>query len=143
MSRAREARLFPVRHHSPRACVVLRALLDRVRPDVVLIEGPSDATPMIQLLAAEDTVPPIALLAYRTDGQPGSSAWPFVAYSPELVALRWAVASGKTARFIDISSGQGLASHALADEDPPAEEGDAFDAIAKRSGFRSFEGGIL
>jgi hypothetical protein len=150
-SRAIESQLFGVRHHSPRACVVLRALLDRVRPDAVLIEGPADATPLIPLLAAADTVPPVALLAYRTDGQPGSSAWPFVAYSPELVALRWAVEHDKSVRFIDITSGQSLASakpeeteeedeeEEGADTGAAREEPDGYDLIARRSGFRSFE----
>src|SRR5689334_1681191 len=101
--------LFPVRHHSPRTSFVLRGLLERVRPRLVLVEGPEDATGHIEALVDPDTVPPVAILGYRTDGTPGSSLWPFASYSPEYVALRWAKQAGAQARFIDISTGQSLA----------------------------------
>ena len=101
--------LFPVRHHSPRAAMCLRALLDEVRPSLVLIEGPSDADALIPVLTAADSIPPIAILAYRTDGTPQSAMWPFARYSPEYQALLWARDHGVTARFIDWPSGVALA----------------------------------
>ncbi|MBI5536260.1 MAG: hypothetical protein HY898_26295 [Deltaproteobacteria bacterium] len=141
--------LFPVRHHSPRASAVLLSMLERVAPDLVLVEGPSDAEGMLGVLTDPETVPPIAVLAYRTDGTPGSVVWPFVTYSPEYVAVRWASTHGKVARFIDIASGQSLAD----DEEMPSDEAleskseqeasaDAtspHDAVTARSGYRTFE----
>ena len=153
MSRAAEAQLFGVRHHSPRACVALSEMLARVQPDLVLIEGPSDADAMIPFLTDAQTVPPIAILAYRKDGEPASTSWPFVAYSPELVALRWAAKHGKTARFIDIPSGASLA-RALAHEtreetieapdevaggEDEAHQQSPRDLAVERAGFRTFE----
>ena len=111
--------LFPVRHHSPRTSVVLQGLLDRVQPELVLIEGPADASHLISVLADADTSPPIALLAYRTDGTPSSTLWPFADYSPEYVALRWAVRHDRPARFIDIGADQTLA----IDRDTPEPSG--------------------
>jgi Family of unknown function (DUF5682) len=129
--------LFPVRHHSPRTSLVLARWLDVVRPGAVLVEGPEDATPLIPALCADDTVAPIAILGYRTDGTTGSALWPFADYSPELVALRWAVRHGVPARFIDITTGQSLARE---DAAPSADEGPSlWDEIARRAGFRSFE----
>ena len=64
--------LFPVRHHSPRASWVLRQFLDQVQPDVVLVEGPVDATDLAAVITDRDTEPPIAILGLRTDGTPGS-----------------------------------------------------------------------
>ncbi len=61
---------FPVRHHSPRTSAVLRSFLDAVRPRIVLVEGPSDATPLIPIIVDADSRPPIAILGYRTDGTP-------------------------------------------------------------------------
>lgn len=101
--------LFPVRHHSPRAAQCLRALLDQVRPTLLLIEGPSDADALIPILTAHDSTPPIAILAYRTDGTPQSAMWPFARYSPEYQALAWARENGSSARFIDWPSGVALA----------------------------------
>jgi len=81
--------LFPVRHHSPRTSWVLRHVLDTVRPEVVLVEGPVDATGLVPAITDRETEPPVAVLAFRTDGTPGSSLWPFASYSPEYVALKW------------------------------------------------------
>src|SRR5262245_42042761 len=141
--------LFPVRHHSPRASAVLRGLLDAVQPDLVLVEGPSDATPLVDVLADEETEPPIAILGFRTDGTPGSSLWPFASYSPEYVALQWAQTHRRRAAFIDIPTGTSLASHDRDHTDIDDESsGDDTDTplpptinqlCAERTGYRSFE----
>ena len=136
-------------------------MLDRVRPSLVLVEGPEDASYLIEALVDPETRPPVAILGYRTDGTPGSSLWPFASYSPEYVALRWAKEHGAESRFIDLTTGQSLASereHVVpvaegegteqeeqekeeeaadegADEPPPILR----DRIARLRGFRSFE----
>jgi hypothetical protein len=124
--------LFPVRHHSPRSSAVLRAFLDQVRPKLVLVEGPSDATPLIDVIVDKETRPPIAVLGYRTDGIPGSSLWPFASYSPEYVALAWASRNGAVARFIDVPIGQ-----ALAQFDPPDESYEGEPSEAEREGLET------
>ena len=126
--------LFPVRHHSPRSSAVLRVFLDQVRPKIVLVEGPSDATPLIDVIVDKDTRPPIAVLGYRTDGTPGSSLWPFASYSPEYVALEWASRNGAKARFIDVPIGQ-----ALAPFDAPDESGDVEPSETEREGLDTIE----
>jgi len=97
--------LFPGAHHSPRTSAVLSGLLARIEPSLVLVEGPSDAAGMMGCTHRSGDSAAVALLAYRTDGTPGSTTWPFAAYSPEYVAVCWARAQGKTARFIDINQG--------------------------------------
>src|SRR4051812_11416102 len=100
--------LFPVRHHSPRAASCLRAWLETVQPELILVEGPSDAESLIPVLTDPESHPPIAILAYSTDGKPQSCMWPFVRYSPEYEALRWAREHGVKARFMDWPSGAAL-----------------------------------
>ncbi|MBS2013326.1 MAG: hypothetical protein JST00_10590 [Deltaproteobacteria bacterium] len=145
-----KAHLFPVRHHSPRTSHVLRAMLDRVKPSLVLVEGPEDADHLIDAIVDPESVPPIAILGYRTDGTPGSSLWPFASYSPEYVALRWARANGAEVRFCDLTTGQSIARHARSEdaqekEEPEPEAGDDVGdpdfrrAVAEARGFRSFE----
>jgi Family of unknown function (DUF5682) len=141
--------LFPVRHHSPRASAVLRGLLDAVQPDLVLVEGPSDATPLVDILADTETEPPVAILGFRTDGTPGSSLWPFASYSPEYVALRWAQTHQRRAAFIDIPTGTSLASHDGEHVDVESDAGGEDENLpapptinqlcAERTGYRSFE----
>src|SRR5262245_41895730 len=100
--------LFPVRHHSPRSASCLRAWLQTVQPQLILIEGPSDAESLIPVITNPESQPPIAILAYSTDGKPRSCMWPFVRYSPEYEALRWAREHGAKARFVDWPSGAAL-----------------------------------
>ena len=139
---------FPVRHHSPRASAALVKFLDRVRPDRLLVEGPRDATKLLPYLFDPDTVPPVAILGYRTDGPASSVLYPMATYSPEYVALAWAQQHGVASELIDITTGESLAAdrHEAepADEEdaPPSEEVAELpteQAIASQHGFRSFD----
>jgi hypothetical protein len=139
--------VFPVRHHSPRSSAVLSQFLDERKPRVVLIEGPDDATHLLEVLANDGTRPPIAILAHRTDKVRGSALWPFASYSPEYVAARWSFAHGVEVAFIDVAAGRVLASFAghasdggAAEPEAPRERVlDVPSACAKALGLRSFE----
>ena len=101
--------LLGVRHHGPGSARAVRAALDAARPRVVLIEGPPEADALIPLAAEEDMRPPVALLAHAVD-EPGRSAfWPLAEFSPEWVAIRWAVEHEVPARFIDLPATHTLA----------------------------------
>ncbi|MFH9547183.1 DUF5682 family protein [Streptomyces sp. NPDC017435] len=101
--------LLGVRHHGPGSARAVRAALDAARPRTVLIEGPPEADALIPLAADEDMHPPVALLAHAVD-EPGRSAfWPMAAFSPEWIALRWALDHGVPARFIDLPATHTLA----------------------------------
>ncbi|MFI5472950.1 DUF5682 family protein [Streptomyces cacaoi] len=110
--------LLGVRHHGPGSARAVRAALDAARPRTVLVEGPPEADALIPLAADEDMRPPVALLAHAVD-EPGRSAfWPLAEFSPEWVALRWALEHGVPARFIDLP-----ATHTLAWEKEGQKEG--------------------
>jgi hypothetical protein len=104
-----------IRHHGPGSARSVLAELERVRPAALLVEGPSDADPMLRMIADPDLEPPVALLAYDPAHPRISAFWPFAAFSPEWQALRWAAAAGVPARFCDLPSGAFL----TPDEDPP------------------------
>ncbi|WP_253915965.1 DUF5682 family protein, partial [Streptomyces sp. NRRL S-31] len=109
--------LLGVRHHGPGSARAVRAALDAARPDVVLVEGPPEADALIPLAADPGLRPPVALLAHAVD-EPGRSAfWPFAEFSPEWVAIRWALENGVPARFIDLP-----ATHTLAWQDTKEDE---------------------
>ncbi len=111
--------LLGVRHHGPGSARAVRAALDAARPRVVLIEGPPEADALIPLAADEEMRPPVALLAHAVD-EPGRSAfWPLAEFSPEWVAIRWALDHEVPARFIDLP-----ATHTLVwERDAEASEG--------------------
>ncbi|MEV5548979.1 DUF5682 family protein [Streptomyces sp. NPDC052309] len=115
--------LLGVRHHGPGSARAVRAALQAARPRVVLIEGPPEADPLIPLAADEGMRPPVALLAHAVD-EPGRSAfWPLAEFSPEWVAIRWAVENGVPARFVDLPAAHTLAWQAQDAEGDGPEDG--------------------
>ncbi|MFF3909125.1 DUF5682 family protein [Streptomyces sp. NPDC001848] len=101
--------LLGVRHHGPGSARAVRAALEAARPEAVLIEGPPEADALIPLADHPDMRPPVALLAHAVD-EPGRSAfWPLAEFSPEWVAIRWALRQGVPARFIDLPATHTLA----------------------------------
>lgn len=101
--------LLGVRHHGPGSARAVRAALDAARPGAVLVEGPPEADPLVALAADPDMRPPVALLAHAVD-EPGRSAfWPMAEFSPEWVAIRWALGHDVPVRFIDLPAAHTLA----------------------------------
>jgi hypothetical protein len=107
-----------IRHHGPGSARSVLAELDRVRPSVVLIEGPSDAGPVLPLAAEPGLEPPVALLAYAPDAPRVSAFWPFAVFSPEWQALTWAARNGVPARFCDLPAAVMLAAPPEREERP-------------------------
>ncbi|MFI1970429.1 hypothetical protein BLA24_27255 [Streptomyces cinnamoneus] len=111
--------LLGVRHHGPGSARAVRAALDQCRPDAVLIEGPPEADAVVHLAAEEGMRPPVALLAHVADDPGRAAFWPFAEFSPEWVAVRWALAHDVPVRFIDLP-----AAHSLAVDEKPHRAGD-------------------
>ncbi|MFE9814920.1 DUF5682 family protein [Streptomyces sp. NBC_00236] len=105
--------LLGVRHHGPGSARAVRAALDAARPQAVLIEGPPEGDALLPLAADEQMRPPVALLAHAVDDPGRAAFWPLAAFSPEWVAIRWALAHGVPVRFIDLPAAHSLA---MADE---------------------------
>ena len=95
---------FGIRHHGPGSAAALVAVLDELRPACVLIEGPSDASDVLGLLASPQMKPPVALLAYPPEDPSLTTFWPFAEFSPEYQAVCWAVHNGVPVQFIDLPS---------------------------------------
>lgn len=96
--------VFGVRHLSPSGAWHLRRFLDRVQPQVVLIEGLADAEGLVSDIVRSGTIPPIAILAY-TDTQPVQTlVYPLARYSPEYQAMVWAKQNKAKVALIDLPS---------------------------------------
>ncbi|MFD0430161.1 DUF5682 family protein [Streptomyces zhihengii] len=67
----------------------------------MLIEGPGGRRAGAPGGRRADAAP-VALLAHAVDDPGRSAFWPFAAFSPEWVAVRWALAHGVPVRFIDL-----------------------------------------
>ncbi|SFJ94601.1 DUF5682 family protein [Bradyrhizobium sp. Gha] len=139
---AGDIHLFGIRHHGPGSARRLVQALDALKPVAVLIEGPSDASELLPMLADPDMVTPVALLTYAEDNPAHASFFPFADYSPEYQAACWAVRHGATLRFIDLPASDRLGSSASdiaeeiaarSEEDPVSR--DPIGALATAAGY--------
>lgn len=131
--------LLGVRHHGPGSARAVRAVLEQASPGAVLIEGPPEADALIPLAAEEDMRPPVALLAHAVD-EPGRSAfWPLAEFSPEWVAIRWALEHKVPARFIDLPAAHTLAWENDDGPDPDDPRIDPLGLLAETAGYDDAE----
>jgi hypothetical protein len=138
--------IVPIRHHSPACAWHLRALLDEVRPALLLIEGPDDYDRLIPLIVDPDTRTPVAVVSILEGKSRGATYFPFCAHSPEYVALAVAAKRGVPARFIDLPATdkamlrdgeeQPDAGGALALDEQHFDSSDYVRALAERMGCR-------
>ncbi|MEU5161626.1 DUF5682 family protein [Streptomyces sp. NPDC020875] len=112
--------LLGVRHHGPGSARAVAAALAAAAPEAVLIEGPPEGDALLALAADEGLRPPVALLAHAVDDPGRAAFWPFAEFSPEWVAIRWALANDVPVRFIDLPAAHSLA---LCGEPKPGADG--------------------
>ncbi|WP_372408988.1 DUF5682 family protein [Streptomyces luteireticuli] len=124
--------LLGVRHHGPGSARAVRAALERRRPRAVLVEGPPEADAIVHLAADPDMRPPVALLAHAADDPGRSAFWPLADFSPEWVAIRWALDRGAAVRFIDLPAAHTLAPWPGRPEPPHPDPVEALAAAAGR-----------
>ncbi|MFE5962916.1 DUF5682 family protein [Streptomyces rubiginosohelvolus] len=110
--------LLGVRHHGPGSARAVLAALRAARPDAVLIEGPPEGDALLPLAADPHMRPPVALLAHAVDDPGRASFWPMAAFSPEWVAIRWALDHDVPVRFIDLPAAHSLALKETAPKEP-------------------------
>ena len=114
--------LFGIRHHGPGCARALAEALERLAPDIVLVEGPPDAHDVLPLLTSPAMSPPVALLIYTPDAPSHAVYYPFTSFSPEWQALRYALTHGIPARFIDLPQSARLAQQIAAEASETREE---------------------
>lgn len=91
-----------IRHHGVGSTARLLSVLNALKPTKILIEGASDCTDLLPLLAHRQMKPPVALLAYATDYPESHFYYPFTEFSPEYQATLWAVQNGADVALIDL-----------------------------------------
>ena len=95
---------FGIRHFSPAGAYFLRQFLDKIKPDLVLIEGPADFDFLIDDIVSKKLVPPFAIMAYTKEAPIDTILYPFAEYSPEYQAILWARENNTECHFFDLES---------------------------------------
>ncbi|MGB7485089.1 MAG: DUF5682 family protein, partial [Phormidesmis sp.] len=94
--------IFGIRHHGPGSARSLVRSLQSLNPDIILVEGPPEATDSLSLLAEADMKPPVALLIYPPDHLQQSAYYPFAVFSPEWQAIQHGLQRSIPVRFMDL-----------------------------------------
>ncbi len=130
--------LFGIRHHGPGCARSLLGALEALAPDVLLIEMPQEAEPLLVHAAHEAMKPPVALLLHRTDLPEKASFYPFAEFSPEWQAVRWAITNHVPIRCFDLPSAHMFALRDEESEELPPQP-DPFEWFAKADGYSDGE----
>lgn len=135
--------ILGIRHHGVGSAQRVLAMLERLKPDCILLEGPPEMEAMMQLAGHPDLVPPVALLCYD-EAEPSRAAfYPFAAFSPEWQAACYAKRCGIPLRMMDLSlsatwelqQAAALLSEDNSDEKDPMEKGDPIAYFARLAGY--------
>ena len=86
--------MLGIRHHGPGSARSVADALVELEPDLVVIEGPPELDALLDLAGDPDLVPPVAGLVYAVDAPRRAAFYPLASFSPEWVAMRWAVQAG-------------------------------------------------
>ncbi len=127
MSAAATVEILGIRHHGPGSARSVRRALEQLAPVAVVIEGPPELDGVVALAASEQLVPPVAGLVYDPSEPRRASFYPMATFSPEWVALRWAIEHGATVRFADLPAANFLVDDADTPDLPPSEDDAAGD----------------
>lgn len=97
----KEIFFFPVRHHSLVSSKFLKSAIKEFKPEVILIEGPSDADHLIENIAKSKM--PVSIYGNIDDKEIKIGInFPFFNTSPEYLAIEYGVRKGIETSFIDI-----------------------------------------
>jgi Family of unknown function (DUF5682) len=112
-----QVEILGIRHHGPGSARSVGEALDELQPDLVLVEGAPELDQVVELLGDPQMRPPVAGLVYAVDKPRRAMFYPLAAFSPEWVAVRWALAHRIPVRFADLP-----AVHQLADPVPEPQD---------------------
>ena len=107
--------ILGIRHHGPGSARSVRRALEQLAPVAVVIEGPPELDGVVALAGSDQMEPPVAGLVYDPSEPRKASFYPMASFSPEWVALRWAIEHGATVRFADLPAANFLADEPDAD----------------------------
>ncbi len=94
--------ILGIRHHGPGSARNVKAFLEELKPDIVLVEGPPEADDILRWASHTELKPPVAILCYQPDNPQQSSFYPFAEFSPEWQAILYARKNNIHVRFMDL-----------------------------------------
>lgn len=97
-----DVHVLGIRHHGPGSAHSVAEALATLQPDLILVEGPPELDQVLPLISDPHMAPPVAGLIYAVDEPHLASFYPMAEFSPEWVAISWALSAGIPVRAIDL-----------------------------------------
>jgi hypothetical protein len=119
--------LLGIRHHGPGSARNVVSFLKKTKPDMILVEGPPEAEPLLQSVVQKEMKPPVALLAYNPENPKQAVFYPFAEFSAEWQAIYYGTENNIPVRFFDMPLVHSFAM------DKPKEEEKQLDTERSRS----------
>src|SRR5690349_11029698 len=94
--------IFGIRHHAAGSARSLRAALEALHPDSILVERPPDPPAGLPLRPDPAMRPPVALLVYTPDQPRRAVSCPYARFSPEWEARHFDLTNDIPLRFMDL-----------------------------------------
>ncbi|SFW42397.1 DUF5682 family protein [Chitinophaga sancti] len=94
--------ILGIRHHGPGSARRVRSALEKIKPDIVLVEGPPDADGILEWVGHDDLKPPVAILVFQPDDPKKAVFYPFSEFSPEWQAILYARQNKIPVKFMDL-----------------------------------------
>ena len=132
--------ILGIRHHGPGSAAQVKHFLEKHSPDVILVEGPPEASEHLYHAAEAGMEPPVALLLYHPKDPNLASFYPFACFSPEWQAIQYGLKQGIPVRFMDMPATHKLAIREQEKEQAPAERTPSaypLDQLARIAGYEN------
>ena len=94
--------ILGIRHHGVGSALRVKEELERLKPDLVLVEGPPELDTLLPLANREGFKPPVAIMLYNETNPNQSTFYPYAEYSPEWVAIQYALKASIPVRAMDL-----------------------------------------
>ncbi|WPV68692.1 DUF5682 family protein [Chitinophaga sp. LS1] len=94
--------ILGIRHHGPGSARRVRSALEKIKPDIVLVEGPPDADGILEWVGHDELKPPVAILVFQPDDPKKAVFYPFSEFSPEWQAILYARQNKIPVKFMDL-----------------------------------------
>jgi hypothetical protein len=94
--------ILGIRHHGVGSAKNVKAQLAKLKPDLILVEGPPEITEVLSIVGDEGLVPPVAIMVYNSEEPKESTFYPFAEYSPEWIAIQYANKNKIPVRAMDL-----------------------------------------
>ena len=94
--------ILGIRHHGVGSARNVVEMLEKLKPDMIFVEGPPELDAVTKWVGEKDLKPPVSILCYDVDSPQRASFYPFAEFSPEWQAMVFAKKNNTPVRMMDL-----------------------------------------